>query len=99
MRIDIWAFGTTPETHPRLCRKKLAYCEEMILRKMLSPIDPLDLRKGCIAARGLRLDEREAEESMKRAAGWGFDSAWGIMESGYAGPGVWQLRTAREVHA
>ena len=97
MRISIWAFGTHPETHSRLCRKKLSYCEELVLRKFLRPVDLTDIRKGCIATiRGLNFDSNDAHEaSLTRAAGWGFDAAWGIRQSGYAGPLVYQLRTER----
>jgi hypothetical protein len=91
MRINIWAFGTTPETHQRLCRKKLSFVEKAILGGEMYPIDSSDLRKGVIVAKGVRLNPEDDHE--KRAAGWGFDSAWGMRESGYAGPLVWQLRT------
>lgn len=93
MRIPVWAFGTSPDSHPRLCRKKLSYCEDLIQRKLMFPIDSTDIRKGCVAARGVRLDEEAHEQSLTRAAGWGFDAAWGIRQSGFAGPLVWQLRT------
>jgi len=92
MRIDIWAFGTSPTTHARLCRKKVSYVENGILKGELFPIDRDDLRKGCIVAKGVRLNPEDNHE--KRAAGWGFDAAWGIRQSGYAGPLCWQLRTS-----
>jgi hypothetical protein len=96
MRIPIWAFGTAPGTHQRLCRKKLSYCEDLVSRKLLHPVDSTDIRKGCIAAiRGLNFDSNDSHEaSLTRAAGWGFDSAWAIMESGHGGPLVWQLQRA-----
>ncbi len=94
MRVNIWAFGTSPETHQRLCKKSLHYCEDLIQRRLLFPIDSTDLRKGCTAARGLRLDaEQSADVSLSRSAGGGFDAAWAIRMSGYAGPNVWQLNT------
>jgi len=86
-----------------MIRKSLSYCEDMILRKRLRLVDAADIRKGCIAPKGF--DARvgdSAEESLNRRAGWGFDSAWSIHESGYAGPLCWQLNTPRkpqEAHA
>ena len=35
--------------------------------------------------------------SLEMVAGSGFDSAWGIMQSGYAGPNTWQLKTSKGV--
>ena len=96
MRIPVWSHDANPSVDPFLCRKKLGYCEDLILRGQLRALDSKDISKGCIAL--CRLDLRESVshiDSLKRAAGWGFSSAWSVRQSGWAGPLVYQLNTSR----
>lgn len=94
MRISVWSFDANPDVDPPLCRKSVSYCEDLMMCGQLRPLDPDDIRKGCIglARLNLRADANH-EASLSRAAGGGFDAAWGIQQSGWAGPLVWQLRT------
>jgi hypothetical protein len=96
MRISIFPRGGTPATHAVLCRKKLAYCEDMVLRGLLAPLDSSDIRKGCVVVGNVDLRERGPDAydyQLMRASGWGFSNAWGIRPSGPTGIGVWQLQT------
>ena len=93
MRIKIWAHDAQPETHLPLCRKKLNYVEDLLIKRQLRMVDPRDIRKGCIAMRHMSFRDDDHAASLTRAAGGGFDSAWGIRQSGYAGPLCWQLMT------
>lgn len=76
-----------------LCRKKFNYIQSLIIMGRARWVDPDDKRKGCIAIGRIQL--RPEEDSTNRVAGSGFDTAWGIRQSGFAGPLVWQLKTMR----
>jgi hypothetical protein len=94
MRIDIFPRGGSPETHERICRQSLRYCEDMVVMGMLALVDPNDIRKGCVVVGPVKLREDEIlDRNMLRASGWGFSSAWSMRPSGPTGICVWQLNT------
>jgi len=75
-----------------LIRKKLGYVEDLISHGWADWLDTTQKHLGC-RLRGHFLDRHE--ESLSKAAGSGFDTAWSIRMSGYAGPLVWQLKTPK----
>lgn len=90
MQTSVWAEGSNPSMERRLVRKSLAYCADMVTRGWYRWIDPTDPQKGCFAKSSLRPAADPSREH-KMAAGT-MRAAWGTVQSGYAGPLVFQMR-------
>lgn len=63
--------------------------EALISERLADWINPENQALG-ILLRGRFLPE---PDTLQMVAGSGFDSAWAKLQSGYAGPLVWQLKT------
>lgn len=92
MRLPVFSRDSNPAIDPFLCKKSAFYVESLIASGMALWVDSSDKSKGCIGIGMLRL--RHEVDPMTLTAGSGYDTAWGIRPSGYAGPGVWQLKTS-----
>ena len=90
MAIPIFSHQANPAVDRPLLRKKRAYVEELVESGRAHYLDADNKFLG-VVLRARVLDS--AKDSIERPAGSGFDSAWHIMQSGWAGPLVWQLRT------
>jgi hypothetical protein len=95
MRIPVWEVNSNPKIDRRNYRQSLSHCEGLVSEGWLSWIDPNDKSKGCIERRS-RVHHESREHKM--AAGT-MRAAWGMMQSGYAGPQVFQMRRERPVLA
>ena len=91
MRFYVYSHRSNPSIDPPICKKKLAYIQGLISERLADWINPQNQALG-VLLRGRFLPERD---TLQMVAGSGFDSAWGIMQSGYAGPNVWQLKTSK----
>jgi hypothetical protein len=89
MRFPVFGHRSNPSVDPPICRKKTAYVQSLISERLADWIDPENQALG-VLLRGRFLPERDHEQVI---AGSGFDSAWSIKQSGYAGPNVWQLKS------
>jgi hypothetical protein len=89
MRGPVYSRGSNPSIDPPIFRKSLSYLETQVRCGAARPVDSSDLRKGIIALSRLPYSDR-IEDSLSMKAG-GFDTAWSIRQSGFAGPLVWQL--------
>jgi hypothetical protein len=98
MRVSVWSHDANPAVDPRLCKQSLPYCESQVAEGWLIWLDPANKALGCRATR--RLEPRGQHESRehKMAAGT-MMAAWGVTQSGYAGPLVWQMRRERGLEA
>jgi len=88
----VWSHDSNPSSDPRLCRKSQSYCESQVTGGWLRWLDPANKAKGCIGTR--RLSREHESREHKQAAGT-MMAAWGIIQSGDAGPLVWQMRAER----
>lgn len=93
MRVPVFSQNSNPLIDPRLCNKSESYCTGLVLCGRAKWLDMDNKRKGCIAIGRIQLRPEEDYTSM--VEGSGFDTAWGIRQSGFAGPLVWQLKTMR----
>ena len=89
MRIPIFSHRSNPSIDRWICKKKLGYVEGLISECLADWLDPANPSRG-ILLRGRFLPE---PDTLQMVAGSGFDSAWAKLQSGYAGPLVWQLKT------
>jgi hypothetical protein len=89
MRYPIFAARSNPSIDRFIQKKKIAYIQALVAERWADWIDPRNQAKGVIL-RGRFLPERDHEQVI---AGSGFDSAWSIRQSGYAGPLCWQLNS------
>lgn len=94
MRYPIFSSRSNPAIDRPILRKKLAYCEELAADRRGYWIDPNQKHLG-IMLRAKLLQTRDMYQSaVETPAGSGFDSAWSLRISGYAGPLVWQLKSS-----
>ena len=91
MRIAVFAHNSNPAIDRFLVKKSLTYALELVSKRAADWLDSYNPARGC-KLRGRFLERHEA--SLNKAAGSGFDTAWSIRQSGYAGPLVWQLKSA-----
>jgi hypothetical protein len=96
MRIPVWEVNSNPKIDRRNYRQSLSHCEGLVSEGWLSWIDPADKAKGCIERRSRRPQHESREHKM--AAGT-MMAAWGVTQSGHAGPLVWQMRRERGLEA
>jgi hypothetical protein len=92
MRFPVFCKGSNPSVDPPIIRKKLTYLESLVADGLADWIDQDEPQKGVIS-RTARAGALTAMERVRKEMGWGFDTAWRIRESGYAGPLVWQFET------
>lgn len=97
MRVPVWSHDANPAVDPRLCKQSIFYCESQVSEGWLVWIDPANKRLGCRATR--RLEDREHRSREHNMAAGTMRAAWGMMQSGYAGPQVFQMRRERPVLA
>lgn len=88
----VFSFRENPAIDKPLIRKSRTFVESLVTDKLAHWIDPQQPRLGIQMRSYLRDDRFDA--SLNRAAGSGFDTAWSIRQSGYAGPLCWQLKSA-----
>lgn len=89
MRIAVFSHNSNPAIDRFLVKKSVSYVQELISTRAAIWLNDSDPSKGCILL-GRFLDKHQ--DSLQKAAGSGFDTAWSIRQSGYAGPLVWQLK-------
>src|SRR5690348_4359903 len=94
MRFPIFSHRSNPAIDKPILRKKLAYIEELIVNRQGVWIDPAQKHLGIMLRAQLLLTRDHYTSTLERAAGSGFDTAWSIRQSGYAGPLCWQLKTS-----
>lgn len=92
MRIPVFAANNSH----RICKKSESYVLALVAENLASWNHPTDRKQGVTVTTFLRMNP---EDSLKKAAGSGFDTAWSQRQSGFAGPLVWQLKTPRQVTA
>lgn len=92
MAFPVFAAQSNPTVDRPICRKKRAYCDALVSSGHADWLNPSDRRYGLVL-RKKYLDLRE--DTIAMIAGSGFDSAWAKLQSGYAGPLVWQLKTTK----
>lgn len=90
MRLPIWSSDSTPHVDPWLLKKSFSHCEAEVLAGSYQWVNPSDKTEGCISTCRLRSREQASREH-KMAAGT-MRAAWGMVQSGYAGPLVFQMR-------
>ena len=84
-----------PAIEQPIYRKSKAYVTEEVESGRAYWIDPAQKHLG-IMLRGRLLYSRDAyQTAVDSGQRSGFDTAWGIRQSGFAGPLVWQLKTCR----
>jgi hypothetical protein len=98
MRIPVWEVNTNPQIDPRACRQSLSHCEALVREGWLLWVDPADKSKGCIATRTRFGHAAHQSREHKMAAGT-MRAAWGMIQSGWAGPLVFQMRRERGLEA
>lgn len=72
-----------------MLRKSLSYVEDLLERGHARQLAD-DLRFG---VQLLTKAITQEHDSLAMAAGSGFDTAWHTIQSGYAGPLTWQLKS------
>jgi len=90
LRAPIFAKYSNPAIDLPIIKKSIAHCEREVSALLADWVNPADHKAGIICRSMFRRDPHEA--SLNRIAGSGFDTAWHIQQSGYAGPNVWQLK-------
>ena len=99
MRIPVYSPHANPQVDPPTIRKKLAYANSLIADHLARWVTPGDCRQGIqlfVPPATLRPEEDRHEFNLNKVAGSGFGTAWHLKQSGYAGPLVWQLKTANK---
>lgn len=94
MRISVYRKGSNPRVDPAVQRKSAFYVRDLVARGDADWWDKADESRGAIL-RSCRMTAEESREH-KQAAGT-MRAAWGMEQSGYAGPLVFQMR--REARA
>lgn len=92
MRYPIYPVGADSST-PWILKKKINYISHLIETRAARWIDESNPALGVVLLG--RYVIRRPEDSLNRVAGSGFDTAWHIQQSGYAGPLVWELNSSR----
>lgn len=93
MRFPIFSHRANPIIDKPILRKKLAYIEELISDRRAFWIDPAQRQLGVMLRARLLLTRDAYETAVESGPRSGFDTAWGIRQSGFAGPLVWQLKS------
>jgi hypothetical protein len=93
MRISLYRKGSDPNSDSPILRKSASYVRSLVANGDADWWDRSDESRGAI----LRSTQftREVNCVGMIAAGTML-AAWGVKESGYAGPLVWQMRTQRD---
>lgn len=95
MRIPVYRKGSNPSVDPAFLRKSLSYVRSLVSSGDADWWDETDESRGAIL-RSSRATYGEVNRIGMIAAGT-MMSAWGVAQSGPAGPLVWQMRRTREL--
>lgn len=86
MRIRIFGKDSDPSTDSPIVHKSASYAESLVRDGLAERLDTRTVRM---------LSPRPEYDPIHAAAGSGFDTAWHTIQSGYAGPLTWQLKSSR----
>jgi hypothetical protein len=93
-RISLYRKGSNPAVDPVFLKKSSSYVHTLVSNGDADWWDKSDPSRGAIL-RSSRATYGEVSRIGMIAAGTML-SAWGVIQSGYAGPLVWQMPTKRD---
>ena len=96
MRAPVYRRGANPNIERPILKKKIAYLEREVADGNATWVDVDDPSRG-IFLRTARTQDFNDQE--KKIGGGTMTSAWALLQSGYAGPLVWQMPTTKTVTA
>jgi hypothetical protein len=91
-RISVYRKGSNPAIDPMFLRKSSSYVHSLVTNGDADWWDKSDPSRGAILRSARTTSETSREHKM--AAGT-MRAAWGMVQSGYAGPLVFQMRKER----
>lgn len=91
MRIPIFSHRANPAVDRPICKKKLGYAESLIADGLGRWLNPAAKADGVVLGGRYLATSEQASREHKMAAGT-MRAAWGMVQSGYAGPLVFQMR-------
>jgi hypothetical protein len=83
MRVRIFGETSDPSTDSPIVHKSVSYAENLVRSGLAERLDVRTIRM---------LSPKVMRDPLTLAAGSGFDTAWHMIQSGYAGPLTWQLK-------